>query len=66
MNESSFKSTRTVALPGGGVPVAGSTVTVKFDPNSRKNFVLLEESFEVKDNITASSEAFFGGLQQQK
>ena len=66
VNESSFKSTRTVALPGGDVPVAGSTVTVKFDPNSRKNFVLLEETYEVKDNITATSEGFFGGLQQQK
>ena len=66
MNESSFKSTRTVALPGGAVPAVGSTVTVKFDPNSRKNFVLLEESYEVKDHITASSEAFFGGLPQQK
>ena len=66
VNESSFKSTRTVALPGGEVPSVGSTLTVKFDPNSRKNFVLLEESFQVKDSITASSEAFFGGLQQQK
>jgi len=37
-------------------------VTIKFDPNSRKNFVLLEESYEVKDHITASSEALFGGL----
>src|SRR3954452_6008377 len=43
VNESSFKSTRTVALPGGGEPAVGSTVTVKFDPNSRKNFVLLDE-----------------------
>jgi hypothetical protein len=66
VNESSFKSTRTVALPGGEVPAVGSTVTVKFDPNSRKNFVLLEESYQVKDNVTATSEAFFGGLQQQK
>ena len=66
VNESSFKSTRTVALPGGAVPAVGSTVTVKFDPNSRKNFVLLEESYQVKDHITASSEAFFGGLPQQK
>lgn len=66
VNESSFKSTRKVALPGGGVPVVGSTVTVKFDPNSRKNFVLLEESYQVTDNITASGEAFLGGLQQQK
>jgi hypothetical protein len=66
VNESSFKSTRTVALPGGNVPAVGSTLTVKFDPNSRKNFVLLEENVEVKDHVTAASEAFFGGLQQQK
>ena len=46
VNESSFKSTRLVALPG-QVPAVGSTVTVKFDPNSRKNFVLLEQSHEV-------------------
>jgi hypothetical protein len=51
VNESSFKSTRTVALPGGDVPAAGSTVTVKFDPNSRKDFVLLEESYEVKSGL---------------
>jgi len=66
VNESSFKSTRTVALPGGAEPPVGSTITVKFDPNSRKNFVVLEESFQVKDHITASSEAFSVGLQQQK
>ena len=66
VNESSFKSTRTVALPGGAEPAVGSTVTVKFDPNSRKNFVLLEESVEVKDHVTATSEAYFGGLSQQK
>jgi len=66
VNESSFKSTRTVALPGGAEPVVGSTITVKFDPNSRKNFVVLEESFQVKDHITASSEAFSVGLQPQK
>jgi hypothetical protein len=66
VNESSFKSTRLVALPGGVEPRVGSTVTVKFDPNSRKNFVLLEETVEVKDHVTATSEALFGGLSQQK
>jgi hypothetical protein len=66
VNESSFKTTRTVALPGGAVPAVGATITVKFDPNSRKNFVLLEESYEVKDQITASSQALFGGLPQAK
>jgi hypothetical protein len=62
VNESGFKSTRTVALPGGRVPVAGSTITVKFDPNSRKNFVLLEDNVQVKDHVTASAETLFGGL----
>jgi hypothetical protein len=66
VNESSFKSTRLVALPGGTVPAVGTTLTVKFDPNSRKNFVLLEESFQVKDHVTTTSEAMFGGLSQQK
>ena len=66
VNESSFKTTRLVALPGGQVPAVGSTLTVKFDPNSRKNFVLLEESFQVKDHVTTTSEAMFGGLSQQK
>jgi hypothetical protein len=64
VNESDFKTTRTVAIPGGRVPNVGETVTVKFDPNSRKDFVLLEESFEVKDHINASADAFFGGLQK--
>jgi hypothetical protein len=64
VNESSFKTARTVAIPGGRVPNVGETVTVKFDPNSRKDFVLLEESFEVKDHVNASGDAFFGGLQK--
>ena len=64
VNESAVKSTRTVALPGGRIPNVGETVTVKFNPNSRKDFVLLEESFEVKDHINASADAFFGGLQK--
>lgn len=55
VNESSFKSTRTVALPGGDVPAVGSTVTVKFDPNSRKDFVLLEESYEVRSRVALRS-----------
>ncbi len=64
VNESDYRTTRTVALPGGRVPVAGQTVTVKFDPNSRKDFVLLEESFEVKDHINQAADAYFGGLQK--
>jgi hypothetical protein len=62
VNESDYKATRTVAIPGGRVPNVGETVTVKFDPNSRKDFVLLEESFEVKDHVNASADALFGGL----
>lgn len=58
VNESTFTSTRTVALPGGRVPAAGQPVTVKFDPNSRKNFVLLEENVQVKDHVTATMESF--------
>lgn len=42
----------------------GETVTVKFDPNSRKDLVLLEERFEVKDHVNQSADAFFGGLQK--
>ncbi len=64
VNESDYKTTRTVALPGGRVPVVGQTVTVKFDPNSRKDYVLLEESFEVKDHVNQAADAFFGGLQK--
>jgi hypothetical protein len=63
-NESEYKTTRTVAIPGGRVPNVGETVTVKFDPNSRKDFVLLEQSFEVKDHVTQAADAYFGGLQK--
>ena len=62
VNESTYTSTRTVALPGGRVPAVGQQVTVKFDPNSRKNFVLLEQNVAVKDHITASMEQFSTGL----
>ncbi len=50
-NESSYKTTQRVALPGGRVPVAGETLTIKFDPQSRRQFVLLEESYEVVDHV---------------
>jgi len=62
VNESTYTSTRTVALPGGRVPATGQQVTVKFDPNSKKNFVLLEENVQVKDHVTASMEQFSAGL----
>lgn len=64
VNESVYKTARTVILPGGRIPLVGQTVTVKFDPNSRKDFVLLEESYEVKDHINQTADAFFGGLQR--
>jgi hypothetical protein len=50
-NESAFKTTRRVALPGGRIPAVGETVSVKFDPNDRDEFVLLEETYEVRDSV---------------
>ena len=51
VNESAYKTTRVLALPNGCVPHAGEELTVKFDPQSRKNVVLLEESFVVEDHV---------------
>jgi hypothetical protein len=50
-NERSYKTRRRVVLPGGGVPAEGDTVTVKFDPHKRREFVLVEESYEVTDQV---------------
>lgn len=61
VNESDYKTTRVLALPGGRVPAVGDTVTVKFDPQSRKNVVLLEESYEVEDSATAARKMFESG-----
>jgi hypothetical protein len=58
VNESSFKTTRMLALPKARVPAIGERVTVKFDPQSRKNVVLLEEDFEVVDHVTAAMRNF--------
>src|SRR3954468_6328423 len=58
VNESPFKTTRVLALPKARVPAIGERMTVKFDPQSRKNVVLLEEDFEVVDNITAAMRNF--------
>ena len=65
-NESDYKTTRTVAVPGGRTPTVGEKVTIKFDPQSRKNFVLLEESYEVKSQVAASMEGMrvWSGSQQ--
>ena len=54
-NESDYKTTRVLALPKGRVPAVGERVTVKFDPQSRKNLVLLEEAYEVEDHVTAAA-----------
>jgi hypothetical protein len=51
VNESAYRTTRVLALPGGRVPAVGQQLTVKFDPQSRKNVVLLEESYEVEDRV---------------
>ena len=58
VNESAFRTTRVLALPKARVPAVGEQLTVKFDPQSRKNVVLLEESFQVEDNITAAMRNF--------
>jgi hypothetical protein len=55
VNEPGYKTTRVVALPKGRVPLVGERLTVKFDPQSRKNVVLLEETFEVEDHVTAAA-----------
>ena len=58
VNESAYRTTRVLALPKARVPSVGERMTVKFDPQSRKNVVLLEEEFEVVDNITAAMRNF--------
>jgi hypothetical protein len=54
LNESDYDTTRVLALPGGEALTVGQRVTVKFDPNSRKNVVLLDESYEVEDGIAVA------------
>ena len=54
VNERPYETTRLLALPGARVPAVGEQVTVKFDPQSRRNVVLLEESFVVEDHVTAA------------
>ena len=39
-NETSYRATQRVALPNGRVPSVGEAVTVKFDPNRRRRFVM--------------------------
>jgi hypothetical protein len=58
VNESSYKTTRVLALPKARVPAVGESLTLKFDPQSRKNVVLLEDNFQVEDHITAAMRNF--------
>ena len=54
-NESSYDTRRRVALPGGRIPSPGERVTIKFDPHRRREFVLLEENYDVESFPTSSS-----------
>ncbi len=51
LNESAIKTTQTVAIQQGRTLAVGDVVTVKFDPNDRKSFVLLDETYAVKDQF---------------
>jgi hypothetical protein len=53
-NESAFRTRRRVVLPGGRVPAEGERVTIKFDPNRRREFVLLEQAGEATDSVQGS------------
>jgi len=54
-NESAYKTRRRVVLPGGRIPREGETVTIKFDPNKRREFVLLDENYQVESFPVSSS-----------
>jgi hypothetical protein len=58
VNESDYRITRRLSLPGGRVPAVGETVTVKFDPQSRRSLVVLAESFLVEDHATKARRMF--------
>ena len=60
VNESDYRTTRTLLLPGGRVPAVGETVTVKFDPQDRKNVVLLEENFQVESSTAQAMRQLSG------
>jgi hypothetical protein len=51
LNESDIKTTQTVAIQQGRMLAVGDLVTVKFDPNDRKSFVLLDDNYAVKDQF---------------
>lgn len=60
VNESDFVTTRTLLLPGGRAPAVDETVTVKFDPQHRKNVVLLEQNVQVESPTAAALRQFSG------
>jgi len=53
-NESSYSTRRRVPLPAGRIPTVGERVTIKFDPQRRRDFVLLEENYDVESFRTSS------------
>jgi hypothetical protein len=59
-NERRFTARRRVALPGGRAPAAGEAVTVKFDPNRRRDVVLLAERAEVVDHVEQARRVLTG------
>jgi hypothetical protein len=59
-NERAYKTTQRVTLPGGRIPDIGETVTVKFDPRSRRRFVLLADTYEVRDAVQQAGDALAG------
>ena len=61
-NESHYKSSRTVLLPGGRVPAVGDMVTVKFDPQRHQNFVLLEENMYIESPTAAAARQMTGAI----
>ena len=50
-HERSYTTRRRVVLPEGRIPSEGETVTIKFDPHARREFVLLEGSYDVSDRV---------------
>ena len=59
-NERRYRTTRRVTLPGGRVPDEGEAVTVKFDPNRRRDVVLLAERVEVVDQVEQARRVLTG------
>jgi hypothetical protein len=49
VNEDAYKTTQTIAIQPGRMLAVGDLVTVKFDVQDRKSFVLLDDNYPVKD-----------------